>query len=108
MGNGDVFDGDASVFAEVPKMVTSECSSEVGDNAVRETESMDDIFEVLDCLLCSSQNKRLVFDPLGELVNSNVYVLKTAWRRLERPDHVESQHAKCQEAGMVCNFYAGT
>jgi hypothetical protein len=65
MGNRDVFDGDTSVFAEVPKMMTSECSSEVGDNAVRETESMDDILEELDCLLCSSRNKRFVFDPLG-------------------------------------------
>ena len=53
MGNGDIFDGDASVFAEVPKMMTSECSSEVGDNAVRETKSVDDVFEELDCLLCS-------------------------------------------------------
>ena len=44
MGNRDVFDGDASVFAEVPKMVTSECSSKVGDNAIWGTESMDDIF----------------------------------------------------------------
>ena len=57
MGNGDVFDKDASIFAEVPKMVTSECSSEVSDNTIWETESMDDIFEELDCLLCSGQNK---------------------------------------------------
>ena len=77
MGNRDVFDGDASVFIEVTKMVTSECSSEVGDNSIQEIESMDDIFEELDCLLCSSQNKRLVFDPLGEHVNGDVYVLKT-------------------------------
>ena len=49
MGNRDVFDGDALVFAEVPKMVASECSSEVGGNVVRETESMDDIFEELEC-----------------------------------------------------------
>ena len=77
MDNRDVIDGDASVFAEVLKMVTSECSSEVSDNAIRETESMDDIFEELDCLLCSSQNKRLVFDPLVELVNGDVHVPKT-------------------------------
>ena len=69
-------------------MVTSECSSEFGDNAVRETKSIDDIFKELDCFLCSSQNKRLVFDPLGELVNGDVDVPKTAWRRLERPNHV--------------------
>ena len=52
MGNGDVFDEDASVFAEIPKMMTSECSSKVGDNSIWETESKDDIFEELDCLLC--------------------------------------------------------
>ena len=74
----DLFDGDASVFAEVPKMVTSECSSEVGDKAVRETESIDDIFEEFNCLLCRGQNKRLVFDPLGELVNGDAYVSKTS------------------------------
>ena len=65
MGNRDLFDGDTSVVAEVPKMVASECSSEVGDNVVRVTESMDDIFEEFDCLLCDGRNKRLVFDPLG-------------------------------------------
>ena len=54
MGNGDVFDGDAPVFVEVPKMMTSECSSEVGDNVVRETKLVDDIFKEIDCLLCSS------------------------------------------------------
>ena len=51
MGNGDVFDGDASVFAEVSKMMTSKCSSKVSDNAIRETESMDDVFEELDRFL---------------------------------------------------------
>ena len=51
MGNRDVFDRDASIFVEVPKMVPSECSSEVGDNAVRETKSMDDIFEELNYCL---------------------------------------------------------
>ena len=94
MGNRDVFNRDASVFAEVPKMVTSECSSDVNDNAVRETKSMDDIFLELDCLLCSGRNKRLVFDPLGELVNGDVYVPKTAWRMLERPNHVQSPACK--------------
>ena len=68
--------------------MTSECSFEVGDNVVREIESVDDIFKELDYLLCSSRNKRFVFDPLGELVNGDVYVLKIAWHRLERPDHV--------------------
>ena len=88
MGNRDVFDGDALVFVEVPKMVTSEYSSEVGDNAIWETKSIDDSFEELNCLLCSGRNKQLVFDLLEELVNGDVYITKTTWRRLERPDHV--------------------
>ena len=75
-------------------MVASECSSEVSDNAIRETESMDDIFEELDCFHCSSRDKRLVLDPLGELVDGNIHVLKTAWRGLERPNHVESLACK--------------
>ena len=75
-------------------MMTSECSFEVGDNVVRETESVDDIFEELDCLLSSSRDKRLVFDPLGELVNGNVHVPKTTWRWLERPNHVQSPACK--------------
>ena len=94
MDNRDVFDRDASVFVEVPKIVTSERSFEVGDNAVRETKSVDDIFKELDCLLCSCRNKWLVFDPLGELVNGDVYIPKTTWRRLERPDHVQSPACK--------------
>ena len=90
MGNGDVFDGDASVFVEVPKMMASKRSSEFGDNVVRETESVDDIFEKLDCLLCSSRDKRFVLDPLGELVDGDVYVSETTWCWLERPDHAQS------------------
>ena len=74
MGNRDVFNRDASVFTEVPKMMASKCSFEVGDNAVRETESVDDIFEELDCFLFSSQNKRFVFDPLGEHIDGDVHV----------------------------------
>jgi len=94
MGNEDVFDGDASVFVEVLKMMTSECSSEVSDNAIRETESMDNIFKELDCLLCSSRNKWFVFDPLGELIDGNVHVSETTWHWLERPDHVQSLASK--------------
>ena len=49
MGNVDVLGRDASVFVEVPKVMASKCSSEVGDDAVRETESVYDIFKELDC-----------------------------------------------------------
>ena len=88
MGNGDVFDRDASVFAEVPKVMASKCSFKVGDNAVRETESVDDIFEELDCFLCSSRDERFILNPLGEFVDGDIDVPETTWRWLERPDHI--------------------
>ena len=90
MGNGDVFDGDASIFAEVLKMMASKHSSKVGDNAVRETKSVDDIFEELDCFLCSSLDKSFILDPLGKLVDGDVHIPETTWHWLERPDHVQS------------------
>ena len=78
MSNRDVFDGDATVFAEVPKVMASKYSSEVGDDVVRETESMDDIFEELDCFFCSSRDERFILNPLGELINGDVYVPETS------------------------------
>ena len=88
MSNEDIFDGDATVFAEVPKVMASKCSSEVGDDAVGGTKSMDDIFEELDCFLCSSRDERFIFNPLGELVDGDIHIPETTWRWLERPNHV--------------------
>ena len=88
MSNGDIFDGDAKVFVEVLKVMASKCSSEVGDDAVRETKSVDDVFKELDCFLCSSRDERFILNPLGELVNGNVYVPETSWCWLKRTNHV--------------------
>ena len=90
MSNRDIFDGDATVFAEVLEVMASKCSSEIGDDAIRETKSVDDIFEELDCFLCSSRDKRFIFNPLGELVDGDIYVPETTWCWFERPDHVQS------------------
>ena len=48
MSNGNIFNGDALVFTEVPKMMAGKRGSEVGDNAVRETEPVYDIFKEVD------------------------------------------------------------
>ena len=68
--------------------MASKCSSEGGDDAVRETESVDDIFEELDCFLCGSRDERFILNPLGELINGDVYVPEATWRWLERLDLV--------------------
>ena len=88
MGNGDVFDGDAPVFIEISKVMASKRSFEVSDDAIWETKSVDDIFEELDYFFCSSRDERFIFNPLGELVNGDIYVPETTWCWLERPDHV--------------------
>ena len=69
-------------------MMAGKRGSEVGDNAVRKTESVDDIFEELDCFLCSSQDERFILDPLGEPVDGDIHVPETTWHWFERPDHV--------------------
>ena len=88
--------------------MASKRSSEVGDNAVQETKSVDDIFKELDYFLCSSQDKWFILDPLGELVNGDVYIPETTWHWLERTDHIQSPACEGQEAGMVCSSCAGT
>ena len=73
---------------QVPKVMASKCSFEVGDDVVRETESVDDIFKELDCFFCSSRDERFILNPLGELINGDVYVPETTWRWLKRANHV--------------------
>ena len=51
---------------------------------------MDDIFEELDYFLCSSRDEWFILDPLGELVDGDVYIPEATWRWLERPDHIQS------------------
>ena len=88
MGNGDISDRDAMVFAEVLEVMANKCSSEVGDDAIRETKFVDDIIEELNCFLCSSRDERFTLDPLGEPVNGDVYVPEATWHWLERPNHI--------------------
>jgi hypothetical protein len=60
--------------------MASKHSFEVGDDAIRETKSVDDIFEELDCFLCSSRDERVILDPLGELIDGDICILETTWR----------------------------
>ena len=80
MGNRDILDGDALVFAEVPKVMASKRSSEVGDDAVRDTESVYNFFKEFDCFLRGSRDEQFVLNPLGELVDGDVYIPETTWR----------------------------
>ena len=101
------FNGDASVFVEVPKMMTDKCGSEVGDNAIRETESVDDILEKLDCFAVV-ETSGLYSIHLENLSMVMYMYQKPPGTSLKGPIMSSPQHAKGQEARMVCNSCAST
>ena len=76
------------------KMMAGKSCPEVGDDAVRETESVYDVFKEPDCFLGSSCDEWFVLDPLGELINGDVHVPETSWRWFERPDHIQPPACK--------------
>ena len=51
---------------------------------------MDDVVEELHCFLCCRLDERLVLDPLGEFVNSDINPSKSARGFLDWPNHVQS------------------
>ena len=86
MGNQDILDGDTPVFAKILEIIAGERRPQVGDDTVRQTESVNYILEQLGCFLRYRHDERLVLNLLGEFVNGNVYIFDMSW--LERPDHV--------------------
>jgi hypothetical protein len=78
MSNGNVFNRDAPFFAEIPKMMAGKSCPEVGDDAVRETKYVYDVFKELDCFLSCSCNEWFVLNPLGELINGDVHIPETS------------------------------
>ena len=108
MGNGDVFNEDAPVFAKVPEMIAGKRGSEVSDDTVREAKTMDNVFKELDCLLCSSRTSGLYSIHLENLSMATYMYRKSPSVGLKGLIMLSPQHAKCQEARMVCNSCAGT
>ena len=97
VSDGNVFNRNAPVLAEVPKTMAGKRGPKVGDDAVRETESVYDVLKELDCFFSSSCDEWFVFDPFGELIDGDVHVPETSWRRFERPDHIQSP--ACERPG---------
>ena len=97
MGNRNIFNRDAPVFAEVPKMMAGKSCPEVGDDAVQETESVYDVLKELDCFFSSSCDEWFVLDPLGEFIDGDLDIPESTRRWLERPDHIQSP--ACERPG---------
>ena len=112
MGNGDILNEDAPVFVQVPKMMASKRGSEVGDNAAWETKPVYDI-----CMISSKRSTAFfaVAETSGlysihlENLSMAMYTYqKPPGAGLKGPIMSSPQHAKGQEAMMVCNSCAGT
>ena len=75
-----ILNGYAPILVEIPKVTADKCRTKVGDDTVRQPKPMDDVVEEFRCFLCCRLDERLVLDPLGELINGDVYILETSWR----------------------------
>jgi len=90
VANRDVFDRDALVFSKIPEVVASECRVQISYDAIWQAETMYNIFEQVGCLLCGQDDKRLVLNPLIELINSDIHIFETCQSWFEGSDHVQS------------------
>ena len=54
------------------KSLLNKCRTKDGDDTVRQPKPMDDVIEELHCFLCCRLDERLVLDPLGEFINSDI------------------------------------
>ena len=108
VSDGNVFNRDAPVLAEVPKMMAGKSCPEVGDDAVRETESVYDVLKELDCFLAVAATSGLYSIHLENLSMATYTYRKPPGAGLKGSIISSPQHANGQEAGMVCNSCAGT
>ena len=60
---------------------------------------MYDVLKQLGYLLRSCGDKGLVLNPLGELINGDIYVFEASRNWIEGPDHVQSPACKGPRCG---------
>ena len=94
MSNGDVFDRDAPVFAEVPKVMASKRSSKVGDDAVRDTKFVYDFIKEFDCFFVVAETSGLYSIHLENLSMATYTYRKPPGAGLKGPIMSSPQHAK--------------
>ena len=83
-----ILNGYAPILVEILEVAAGKCRTKVGDDTVQQPKPMDDVVEELHCFLFCRLDERLVLDPLGEFVNSNINPLESTKGVLEWPNHV--------------------
>jgi hypothetical protein len=67
-----------------------EIGSQVCDYSFGEAESVQDVADEANHLICRELCNWIVLDPLRKLVNGHQYVSKTTWCSYQRPYHVQA------------------
>ena len=95
MGNRNIFDGDATVFVEVLEVMSSKRSSEISDDAVWQTKSMDDIFKELNYLFFAVAKMSGLYSIHLENLSMATYTYRNpSSASLKGPIMSSPQHAK--------------
>ena len=97
-----ILNGYALILVEIPETAAGKCRTKVGDDTIRQPKPMDEVVEELRCFLCCRLDERLVLDPLGEFVNSDINPSESAGAFLNGLIMFSPQLANGQEAGIVC------
>ena len=77
LSHRDVLDKNRSIIAEILDVTSSKGGSQVGDDCVWQTKTMEDLFEEVSGFFRRADNERIVLNPFGELVNGNIYPPET-------------------------------
>ena len=81
---------DSLGIVEVQELTTYELGAIVSNNAIRNSEPVDDVLDEFGHPLRLEVGDGPDFDPLGELVDGDQEVIEAPGRLLELPDHVEA------------------
>jgi hypothetical protein len=75
-----MLDLNGTVFIEILKLMRVEIGSQIHDDSVGKSESLQDVADEANHSICRELCNWLVFDPFGELVDGYQHVSKTSWR----------------------------
>ena len=94
-----ILNGYAPILTEIPEVAAGKCRTKVGDDNIRQPKPMDDVVEEFPCFLCCRLDERLILDPLGEFINSDINPSESIGGVLEWSNHVQSPACEWPRGG---------
>jgi hypothetical protein len=107
MSNGRIADLDAMIIVVSLEHVADELGTVVNDDPVRDPKPVDDGHDELDCRLLVDLDNRGCFQPLGELVDTDVQISES-FDALGNGPRMSSPHtANGHEGGIIYSVCVG-